>query len=323
MKVIKKNNVSFIIEPPKKKFDLCQHFGFEYDPLDYYLIPGLFRPRDDGFLTPVFFRREVLINYSNEPDYFIEYSSDTYGNIYKQNAHLISFGINANDEVIMWLGDISALPVKEKHYLMVFNIHSSHDIGSEFYLGQIEVVFTEISKEKKLLDARSIFNRFVIEKFGIQINHLEPEATKSLRIISSKPVNWHDNNLKQPIEALNKVCIETINNKKLKLELKNISKKDKKELGGMKLLELWLQSKIGVSNAPHILTPLFVLYDFNVVLKHLMSSDDTQEKLTTCYDRLNILNAKRNYKSLYCAIIDGLLNMYNELTNILNQKLIS
>ena len=36
---------------------------FVYDSDDYKYIPGLQRPFDEGFLTPVFFNREVLIKY--------------------------------------------------------------------------------------------------------------------------------------------------------------------------------------------------------------------------------------------------------------------
>ena len=42
---------------------------FLYDSDDYKYIPGLKRPFDEGFLTPVYFNREVLLKYDASPTY--------------------------------------------------------------------------------------------------------------------------------------------------------------------------------------------------------------------------------------------------------------
>lgn len=85
--------------------------GFLYDRDDYYFLPGLIREWKKGFLTPVFFNIEVLLKYMHHPNYSIDFGADTYGQIYKNNEHMISFGINENNRIIMWLGDINNLPI--------------------------------------------------------------------------------------------------------------------------------------------------------------------------------------------------------------------
>ena len=63
-----------------------QNFGFTqvpfiYDSDDYKYFPGLQRPHDEGFLTPVFFKKEVLLKYDSSPTYRISFASTTYGEI--------------------------------------------------------------------------------------------------------------------------------------------------------------------------------------------------------------------------------------------------
>lgn len=114
---------------------------FQYDPDDYWYIPGLHRSFDTGFLQPVFFKRAVLLKYNNSPAYRVQFASTTYGQIMTADDY-ISFGVNRHGNVVMWLGDIAKLPKDEQFYLRSENVPSDHSIGSEFYDGQIEVVFT-------------------------------------------------------------------------------------------------------------------------------------------------------------------------------------
>ena len=68
---------------------------FLYDPDDYFYIPGLYRAHNIGFLTPVFFKREVLLKYDASPDYTVKFASPTYGEI-DGKTFSISFGVNKN-----------------------------------------------------------------------------------------------------------------------------------------------------------------------------------------------------------------------------------
>ena len=126
-----------------------KRFGFTdidflYSADDYQYIPGLVRTHSQGFLTPVFFNKAVLLKYDASPAYKVKFASTTYGTVYC-NDFYISFGINRNGKVIMWLGDVAKLPSSEQYYLRSENVPSDHSVASEFYEGQIEAEFTSRS----------------------------------------------------------------------------------------------------------------------------------------------------------------------------------
>jgi hypothetical protein len=81
---------------------------FIYDADDYYYIPGLERPWNDGFLTPVFFNKAVLLKYDTASNYRVTLTSGTYGGIVAEDFS-IPFGINKRGAVVAWLGDIARL----------------------------------------------------------------------------------------------------------------------------------------------------------------------------------------------------------------------
>ncbi|MEP2473668.1 MAG: hypothetical protein ABJH45_19270, partial [Paracoccaceae bacterium] len=68
------------------------------------------------------------------------------------------------------------LPENEQFYLRSENIPSDHSLGSEFYDGQIEAVFTELTKEEELFRLRSEFLNKSFSRFGVAFGHLEAEA---------------------------------------------------------------------------------------------------------------------------------------------------
>lgn len=86
---------------------------FLVDSDDYYYIPGLFRPSDVGFLTPLFFNKVVLVKFDNLPEYRVQFASPTYGTIYTESSHF-SFGINRHGKVLMWLGDVAKASIINK-----------------------------------------------------------------------------------------------------------------------------------------------------------------------------------------------------------------
>ena len=148
---------------------------FLYESDDYRYLPGLERPWNTGFLTPVFFNKAVLLKYESSSTYGVKYASPTYGTIVA-DAYDIAFGINKNGKIVMWLGDIAKLPENEQHYLRSENVESDHSIGSEFYDGQIECIYTQPSHENKLFALRSEFMEACFKRFGVKIGHLDAEV---------------------------------------------------------------------------------------------------------------------------------------------------
>lgn len=128
------------ISPPssfkEERFEFCDGLPFKYSALEYYSIPGLAHQlSNNGFLVPVYFKLEVLNKYSQNPSYELHLMSSTYGNIRFNDGWSISFGVNRNKHVIMWLGDIDRLPKTEQYYLLSENIEPEYEVHSEFYEG--------------------------------------------------------------------------------------------------------------------------------------------------------------------------------------------
>ena len=104
--------------------------------------------------------------------------SDTYGTISRNGEHMLPFGINRGGKVIIWLGDLDQMPEQEQYYLRSENVPSDHDIGSEFYLGQIEAIFTDDSKERALFRLRSEFGAKCLTDYGLKANVYDIEVVR-------------------------------------------------------------------------------------------------------------------------------------------------
>jgi len=287
---------------------------FQYDSDDYFYIPGLYRPFNVGFLTPVFFKREVLLKYDNSPSYRVQFASTTYGTIYTGEEY-ISFGINKNGLVVMWLGDIAKMPEPEQYYLRSENVPSDHSIGSEFYEGQIECVFTEISREDRLFKARSAFIEANVKRFAKKIGHLDDEVM-SLALAFNGPVVDTEKERHHVADTLNKIYIESFDNAALGHVLKSLGG-DPKSLGSLKRLQGVLERALPGEDINSLLSPLYVLYDLRVAYSHLTSTEKQCQVFQTVVDRLGI-DASVNLTELYSCVIESLIPMFERLAELVD-----
>lgn len=285
---------------------------FLYDPDDYFYIPGLHRPFDVGFLTPVFFKREVLLKYDNSPSYRVQFASTTYGTIYTGEEY-ISFGINKNGLVVMWLGDIAKMPESEQYYLRSENVASDHSIGSEFYEGQIECVFTEVSREDRLFKARSAFIEANFKRFAKKIAHLDDEVM-NLALAFNGPVVDTEKERRHVADTLNKIYIESFDNAALGDVLKSLGG-DTKNLGSLKRLQGVLERALPNEDINSLLSPLYVLYDLRVAYSHLTSTERQREVLQTVVDRLGI-DVSVGLTDLYNRLIEALIATFERLAEL-------
>ncbi len=283
---------------------IIEDFGFTtvpfiYDPDDYYYIPGLVREFNEGFLTPVFFNRRVLLKYDASPDYEVRFASPTYGTIVFADGDYISFGINNNGRVVMWLGDIAKLPEAEQYYLRSENVASDHAIGSEFYDGQIECIFTEQPMEKKLFASRSNFLAAFFKRVGTKIAHLDDEVLE-LAGSFNPPVVDTDKERRNVADTLNKIYIESFDNAALGKVLKDLGG-DPNKLGSLKRLQSVLERILPDEDISGLLAPFYILYDLRVAYLHLTSADSSKRLLKAVTDRLSLPESP------------GLLPIYNHL----------
>lgn len=315
----KKNNQRRIVLSPKqlknKRYTYAEKFDFLYSQVDYEYIPGLFRSGDDGFLTPVFFNISVLNKFSQHPNYKLDLFSETYGNISQGDDWIISFGINKNNKVIMWLGDIDLLPENEKYYLRSENVASDHDIQSEFYDAQIDTQFSEPSKQSTAFHLRKELSDYILHLLSFDLYMLEGEVSEVMSNLH-RPVFWEDKHVGPVIESFNRIFVESLNNKAIKNDIKSInSQADTKNKGSLKILKLWLEERLKCEDANDLMCPFFVLYDFRVTTNHLQSSAKKAEMIKSINLRLNIDEENINYETIYDALIGRLLSSYLVIIN--------
>ncbi|QBH96611.1 hypothetical protein EKN56_09445 [Limnobaculum zhutongyuii] len=313
------------ISPPKhftgQRFKFCDDLPFKYSALEYFSIPGLAREfSNDGFLVPIYFNIEVLNKYSQNPDYELHLMSSTYGNLYFKDEWSISFGVNRNKSVIMWLGDIDKLPKKEQFYLLSENIEPDYEVHSEFYEGQICVQWAEGSLESKVFELRENLSELILDKFGSKLFKLDGEISKVLSNLQ-KPVFWQDKHVAPVIEALNRIFVESLCEKNIKEIIKNESPETGiKGLRGLKLLTVLLNDVLEIENSAEIMCPFFVLYDYRVVMCHLQSEESVNEKMDSIFYRLHISDNDKHHETVYMSIFEFMKDSLSRVIEHIGEK---
>lgn len=302
-----------------KRNKIKEDFGFtdvpfDYDPDDFYYYPGLVRPWNNGFLTPVFFNRTVLTKYDADPRYLIDFASPTYGLIRFEDQFSFPFGINRHGHLIMWLGDIAKLPKPEQYYLMSENRPSDHSLGSEFYDAQIECKFTEPTQENLLFAARSTFLIAAFKRWREKIAHLDTEVRDEAERLR-RPVHDTVAQRRSVSDTLNKVHLESIDNGKL-AGILAAGKIVSAGTGTLKRLQALLASVGDAETVKGLMSPFYTLYDFRVACAHLGSAEGSVEKMKTVTERLGLAK-NADLQTLYDALLAAITASYAALTKIL------
>ena len=214
----------------------------------------------------------------------------------------------------MWLGDIARLPVEEQYYLRSENVESDHSIGSEFYDGQIEVIFTDLSKENLLFKYRSDFLEAFFIRFGQKIAQLENEVY-DLAIKFNGPVIDTAKERRHVADILNNVYIESFNKSVLANILRDLGG-DPAGQGSLKRLQKILEYVADTREVYELFSPFFVLYDLRNAYLHLGSEDGSEGKISSVKQRLN-LPPDADFTTIYKTLIDALAAAFERLTKIL------
>jgi len=214
----------------------------------------------------------------------------------------------------MWLGDIARLPDAEQYYLRSENIASDHSIGSEFYDGQIECIFTDLSKEDALFKSRSTFLEACFNKFGIKIAHLDSEVF-DLSVSFNTPVVDTEKERRHVADTLNKIYLESFDKEALGDVISQLGG-DPKKLGSIKLLQKTIELSCSGEDIPTLMSPFYILYDLRVVYSHIGSKQSEQEKLDFVISRLG-LGANSGLMEIYPSLVEKMRESYERLTELL------
>ena len=289
-----------------KRYPFCQKYNFKYDYEDYENIPGLTALTGDGFLTPVFFHKHALIYFMHHPEYELNLCSETYGELRYKDEFIISFGINRNDKVIMWLGDLDKLDDTTLTLLKVHNIDSDHTlIDSEFYQAQMCCIFSEPIIERQIVNKRNKLYDLLKIKFSLDINYLDEEVLGVLGDIK-KPITYSEIEIKPVISALHKIIIEAVNIENLKAFYRQNAQQVEKShnsWGSIKLYEFMLKvlSNGGITEQEikDLISPFYLLNDLRILYFHMLSQEKQNElkqnivstlKITSFDDRPEMYN---------------------------------
>lgn len=313
------------VSPPKtfseQRFQFCDDLPFKYSALEYFAIPGLAQEfSNDGFLVPVYFNIEVLNKYNQHPDYELHLMSSTYGNLCFKDEWSISFGVNRNKSIIMWLGDIDKLPKNEQFYLLSENIEAEYEVHSEFYEGQICVQWAEGALESKVFKLRENLSELISEKFGSKLFKLDGEISNVLADLQ-KPIFWQEKHVAPVIEALNRIFVESLCEKSIKEIVRQESPESTiKGFRGLKLFTVLVNDVLCVENSAEVMCPFFVLYDYRVVMCHLQSEETVNEKMDSIFDRLKINDKDKNHETVYMRIFESMKCSLSKIINHIEQK---
>lgn len=218
----------------------------------------------------------------------------------------------------MWLGDIAELPNLEQYYLRSENIESDHSVGSEFYDGQIECIFTELTRENALFKSRSRFLENCFNLYGKKIAHLDDEVLE-LSISFNAPVVDTEKERRHVADTLNKIYVESFDNKALGRLVEHLGG-DPKSLGSIKRLQKFTELSCPAIDVASIMGPFYILYDFRVAYSHLSSEESSQQKLDYVCDRLGIEHSS-DLMLIYRSIIDSLRESFDKLSEELEAKI--
>lgn len=303
------NNVANIgpLKRPNIRYPIAEAFEFSYSCIDYDFIPGLRRSLNNGYLCPVFFNIGVLIKYAQNSNYGLDLFSETYGTIRQGEEWSIEFGITRSKKVIMWLGDIAKLPDREKHYLKSENIESDHDIHSEFYNAQIEVIWSDPSLKDAAFIARKDFAKEVESRFEFAPFSMHAEAVSTLENTEA-PIFWDKKHVAAYFNFLNQLFVEGLNSSDIHgcLTKHGVTKKELDGKKGLKLLELFATRVLGIKIEENVIKPFFVLNDVRQVCSHYLGSTEA-ELHQSIYERLSLPKAEAfDFEAVNIALLKDL-----------------
>jgi hypothetical protein len=232
--------------------------AFRFDPAE--AVHG------SAFLTPVYFNKQVLTRFLYDSRFSCAFVSETYGSIAGSEFY-ISFGINRNGAIIVWLGDLEKLPLNERFYWLSENRDPENEVASEFFDAQIECVFTEPPAVIRCLNELGKFNARFHQKYSVHLyrDRSIEERIEDTRRYGRLLLNNVDD-FKRFVSEFNEIINENTNNAEILRLLGERGIPFKAGLKGNKLLELVYENVL--SDKENLVAPFFHLYDLRLWAAH-------------------------------------------------------
>jgi hypothetical protein len=188
--------------------DLGNPIRFSCDPDNLANYFGA-NPNAPNYLTPVHFRREVLVKYFDRPElYRVE---DGY--LRCRDLWGLRMDNDSSGSVIVWLGDLGLyLPMGERDYWRSFNIAPVREISDSTYRRAILGEFA--GSESDDLRFRSIYRRLDrawIARFGWPIFRTPEPGDVHLLDAVRLPLHDSEAELEDAVRTLTKLLVDSLN----------------------------------------------------------------------------------------------------------------
>lgn len=271
---------------------------FKYDPNE--------KVADNEFLTPVYFKNTVLVKYLYDPRAFVSWASETYGSIYFSDSNM-AFGINSDNQVFAWLGDLRNLPPVEQQHWASENIRPQGNTESEFFMAQIHAEFTDDPLALQVMNSLHKWNTGFSRKYGCQL-YKPLDLDKTLEEVRRyrMALMQRKDDFVIFVNQLNQFINENVDTTSARkflidqgIEFSQCSK-------GNKLLELIYVEFL--KDSENMIAPFFYLYDLRIWATHQMGD----EKLNAVAESLDVSDAS-NYEALLSALLRRLLDSTKKL----------
>ncbi len=291
----KEKRVSFIIDMDEKG-KLIEKEATEHLPRDLYL-------------TPIYFKREVMDEYYNCPSkYRVDASQISCGLLWG-----ITYGQSPSNLIHAWLGDLGRdLPYIEQLRWRKYNVQPDGPPGKVTIKQELLAEFPDENEyeqiEHHFKKVLSVFNQKWHTKFGWYL--FKPLRKNDNHYFTSLRVPTSEDPLKLEQQILNlaKILPDSLNQK----ELKKLSSKEYD--GSISYLEDSLVNSFGISNqdSENTVKPLRIIQDLRSSGTAHRKSKDFGKKLT----RMGI--DKKSKIDFFYELLQDLINMLDTLSTTCN-----
>lgn len=198
-------------------------------------------PHAPNYLTPVYFRREVLSRYYNAPE---KYSVED-GGIRCAGLWHLQIDNHLPDHVAVYLGDLGRdLPESERLHWQAHNVAADVGISKTAYLRDFRAEAADPEKEELLVKYRlQQFNDAWLRKHGFPLFLPLGAGDRHLLTSLREPLSDSQSEFDGQVLALTKILIDSINEREIVKPLQDVPPETK----GIAKLAMYLDSRGSVS----------------------------------------------------------------------------
>jgi len=204
-------------------------------------------PHAPHYLTPVYFRRDVLTKYYSKPEmYSVEDGYLSCGTLWG-----LQMDNNHGKYIIVFLGDLGRdLPAEERGYWKSYNVPPEGTISDVNWKRSFLAEFTNPEKADLLFKHQfNIFQEKWSKKFGwLLFKPLSEDDEHNFKVLRV-PVSNDQSEFDQQSMALTKVLVDSLNEEEIQAQILGEVPKNSK---GINKLSLWFQEMGLIGSEEHI-----------------------------------------------------------------------